>query len=293
MEEPKNYFNFNREQRIGLLLLIGLVILIQIGYFFIDFSSKKPISKENQAWLNEQVTIDSIANLQTENTYKIYPFNPNFITDFKGYKLGMSNQEIDRLLAFRKTGKFVNSVQEFQNVTKVSNELLAKISPYFKFPDWVTNKKNNSLDNSFANYTKEVKEVIQKDINQATKEDLMSIFGVGDAISERIIKQRAILGAFVSMKQMDEVWGLSPEVIYELNKHYKIGSNPNTIKIDINNASTKELMKLTYFKYPLAREIVTYRSMNNGINSVEDLEKINGFPIDKIKIIALYLDFKK
>jgi hypothetical protein len=61
---------------------------------------------------------------------KIYPFNPNFITDFKGYKLGMSVTEIDRLLAFRKTNRYVNSAAEFQQVTQVSDSLLAQIAPF-------------------------------------------------------------------------------------------------------------------------------------------------------------------
>lgn len=54
----------------------------------------------------------------------------------------MSTQEIDRLLAFRKENKYVNSAEEFQQVTKVSDSLLKIISPFFKFPDWIQ-KKNN------------------------------------------------------------------------------------------------------------------------------------------------------
>ncbi|MFD2828841.1 hypothetical protein ACFSYG_20345 [Leeuwenhoekiella polynyae] len=36
-----------------------------------------------------------------ESQPKIYPFNPNFITDYKGYTLGMRMVEIDKLLRFR------------------------------------------------------------------------------------------------------------------------------------------------------------------------------------------------
>jgi DNA uptake protein ComE-like DNA-binding protein len=50
-------------------------------------------------------------------------------------------------------------------------------------------------------------------------------------------------------------------------------------------------MQLPYFKYALAKEIVTYRSMNGKINDSADLIKIYGFPVDKVKIIALYLEF--
>ena len=93
------------------------------------------------------------------------------------------------------------------------------------------------------------------------------------------------------MEQMNDVWGLSPEVVENLNTHFKVLVLPNLKKIDINNASLKELSQFPYFKYPLAKQIVTFRSMNGDIKNVEDLIKIKGFPVEKAKIISLYLEF--
>ncbi|MCB0443125.1 MAG: helix-hairpin-helix domain-containing protein, partial [Flavobacterium sp.] len=111
------------------------------------------------------------------------------------------------------------------------------------------------------------------------------------ALSERILKQKESLGSFVSMEQMNFIWGLSPEVIEKLNEHFVISSEPKIKKVDINNASVKELAKFPYFNYSIAKEIVTHRSMNGEIKSIEDLTKIKGFPVEKLKIIALYLEF--
>ncbi|MNS40278.1 Helix-hairpin-helix motif protein [compost metagenome] len=224
---------------------------------------------------------------------KIYPFNPNFITDYKGYKLGMSVQEIDRLFAFRKQNKYVNSAEEFQNVTKVSDSLLKIIAPYFKFPEWVNDRKRTKGFKKYDHVAFAKKEkIVPIDINQATQEDLIKIYGIGEAISLRILKQKESLGGFVSMEQMNDVWGLSPEVIEKLNIHFKVSRLPDIKKIDINNASLKELSQFSYFKYPLAKQIITFRSMNGDINNIEDLIKIKGFPVEKAKIIDLYLDFK-
>ena len=52
-------------------------------------------------------------------------------SDFKGYRLGMSIEEIDRLHKFREQGKFVNSIKRFQEITQVSDSLLNIIAPYF------------------------------------------------------------------------------------------------------------------------------------------------------------------
>lgn len=288
----KTYFNFSRDQRNGILVLFCFIIALQMIYFFVDFSV---ISKEypaKQKWLSLQSEIDSMKGEVPKYSPKIYPFNPNFITDYKGYKLGMSVQEIDRLLAFRKENKYVNSPQEFQNVTKVSDSLLKKITPYFKFPDWVNAKRDSKDFKKFSNmaFTKKEK-IVLIDINKASQEDLIKIYGIGEAISLRILKQKESLGGFVSMEQMNDVWGLSPEVVENLNAHFKVLVLPNLKKIDINNASLKELSQFPYFKYPLAKQIVTFRSMNGDIKNVEDLIKIKGFPVEKANIIGLYLDF--
>ncbi len=290
----KSFFHFSREQRKGILLLFIIIISLQLLYFFVDFNKIHKPSPEEQNWLSLQSTIDSLKLQKHETTYKIYPFNPNFITDFKGYKLGMKVEEIDRLLAFRKQGKFANSPEEFQKVTGISDSLLNAISPFFKFPDWV-NKKNQvnySSSSSKSNWKEFPKKEAIKilDINQATKEDLMKVYGIGDAISDRILIQKNTFGGFVSMEQMNDIWGLSTEVISNLNKYFTISTIPNIKKIDINNASIKELGEFTYFKYPISKNIVTYRSMNGDIK-IDDLANIKAFPVDKIKIIALYLQF--
>lgn len=286
------YFRFTSQQRTGIFLLLLIILGLQITFYFLEVKIKDDNSLEKQQWLSLQAEIDTL-KIEKEN-YKptIYPFNPNFITDFKGYKLGMSTAEIDRLLEFRKTNQYVNSAEEFQALTKVSDSLLAAISPYFKFPDWVKNKKKYKAFEKFENKPFGEKEkIVIIDINVASQEELIKVYGIGPGLSERILKQKDILGGFVSMEQMNDVWGLSPEVVEKLNERFKVGVIPNVKKIKINDASAKELQQFPYFRYPLNKEIVTYRSMNNGIKNSEDLIKIKGFPVEKVKIIEKYLEY--
>jgi DNA uptake protein ComE-like DNA-binding protein len=283
------FLHYSKSQRIGIILLFGLIVLCQSFYVIHDFKSEELNTAEAQKWLAHQSVVDSLKSQSYNVKPTIYPFNPNFITDFKGYKLGMSVAEIDRLLAYRKQNKFVNSAAEFQAVTKVSDSLLNAISPYFKFPDWVNNKKEYTTSTAKPAFNKPEK-IVVVDINQVTKADLMKVYGIGDKISDRILDYKNKLGAFVSMEQLDDVWGLSPEVIAKLNQNFEVKSTAGIQKININNASIKELSQFPFFKYALAKEIVVFRSMNGDIKT-EDLSKIKGFPVDKIKIIALYLEF--
>lgn len=292
MPKLNTYFRFTSQQRTGIFLLLLIIIGLQISFHFLEVKIKDDNSLEKQQWLSLQSEIDML-KIEKENFKPtIYPFNPNFITDFKGYKLGMSTAEIDRLLEFRKTNQYVNSAEEFQDLTKVSDSLLAVISPYFKFPDWVKNKKKYKPFEKFENqaYAKKEKIVII-DINVASQEELIKVYGIGAGLSERILKQKEILGGFVSMEQMNDVWGLSPEVVDKLKERFKVGAIPNIKKVKINDASAKELSQFPYFRYPLSKEIVTYRSMNNGIKNSEDLIKIKGFPVEKVQVIEKYLEY--
>ena len=285
----KKHFIYTKGQRLGILVLFSAIISFQLFYFFVGFDSNETDNNEKIKWLSFQKEIDLEKQHKINDVPKMYPFNPNFITDFKGYKLGLSVAEMNRLLAFRKTNKYVNSASEFQAVTKVSDALLQEISPYFKFPDWVNKSNSNSGYKKFDTSKKE--KIVIIDINKATQEDLMKINGIGPALSERILSEKSKFGNFATMEQMEGIWGLSPEVIVKLNQHFGILQPPNIVKIVINNASIKELMQFPYFRYALAKAIVTYRSMNGDFKNAEDLIKIKGFPVEKYKIISLYLEF--
>ena len=284
-----SYFksSYTNSQRRGIIGLMVCIVLLQIAIFsfrYFNESNPKGFEKTKEILALEQ-TLDSLKKKQKQQSQpKIYPFNPNFITDYKGYQLGLSVEEIDRLLTFRKNNQFVNSAKEFQKVTGVSDALLAKISPYFKFPDWV-----NASKDSKNGFQKKAPKTM--DINKATAEDLMEIPGIGPGISTKIIKLRDEMGGFLSTEQYQHIWGLSPEVQQSMLKYCLIKDVSQVKRYKINELSMKELASIPYYNYGLAKETITYRSMHNGIKNIEDLTKIKGFPVEKLNIIVLYLEF--
>lgn len=245
-----------------------------------------PSQRESNFTLDtgEQSKVDSLKNHQFEASIKIFPFNPNYITDYKGYTLGLSTLELDRLFAFREDGKFVNSAKEFQTVTQVSDSLLNVLSPYFKFPDWVT--KHQSMKKAPSKQPAAVK---LQDLNTATTEDLESIYGIGETLSERIIKFRDRLGGFLVNEQLYDVYGLKPEVADKALLRFQVLEVPSIQKININKASAAELSQLVYISRSLAFDIVAYRDKNGAYQSFQELSKVNKFPTGKLDRIALYL----
>jgi len=94
-----------------------------------------------------QQQIDSLKSIEQPIT--IYPFNPNFISDQRGYFLDLSLQQIDRLHAYREQGKWINSVNDFQRVTGVDSVWLNTYSPFFNFPTRVKKEQKKYSKNHF------------------------------------------------------------------------------------------------------------------------------------------------
>ncbi|WP_405565666.1 ComEA family DNA-binding protein [Polaribacter sp. Asnod6-C07] len=301
MKILKSHFWYNKSERNGIFLLAIFIIILQIFIFSDVLFDDDKIDTNQPNLLAFQNQIDSLKLVEIENRKpKIYPFNPNYITDYKGEQLGMSLKEIDRLLSFRKTNKFVNSKEEFQKVTKVSDSLLAKISPYFKFPDWVVerNKKNQNstsnthsktFDNSNKKYNYKKKVVSTTDINKATAEDFITINGIGAAFSERIIKYRSKLQGFSLDAQLYEVWGLEKEVADKVLSVFKIVDKPIIKKVNVNTVEFKQLLKNPYIDYELCKKIFNYRDEVAEFQDISELKNIKGFPLDLYDRITLYL----
>ncbi len=109
-------------------------VLLLLGLLLYNRSLEQAVSTTEILALDGllQHKIDSLKALEQPKT--IYPFNPNFISDQRGYFLDLSPQKIDRLHAYRKQGKWINSVREFQKVTGVDSTWLKAYSPFFNFP---------------------------------------------------------------------------------------------------------------------------------------------------------------
>jgi len=288
----KSHFTFSKQQRNGIFLLLLIIIILQCAYFYLDFSSED-IQVDNIELLKFQKEIDSLKQVKLEESKpKVYPFNPNYITDFKGASLGMSNEEIDRLLAFRKQDKWINSTKEFQEITQVSDSLLNVISPYFKFPEWVTNPKRSNTTN---NYNSKPKTFAQKqDLNTATAKDLQKVNGIGEYYSKAIIKLRNTFpGGFIADVQLQDVYGLKPEVIEKITSEFTVKTPRAIKKINLNTATIDELVTIQHIDYEIAQNIVEQRLLHEGFKSINELTKVKDFPINKIKIIELYLHLEK
>lgn len=300
--QPTIPYRFTSAQRKGIFALIILIVITQIGWLLYSeyMFAYSVVNQGEMQWLAHQQGLDALKAKTDSASHKVYPFNPNFISDYKAYTLGLTTAQADKIKAFRKQGQWIHSAADFKAVTGVSDSLLAVLSPYFKFPDWVKNKSAFAYKDAAPDEAKSDRKesafaakpavITKADINSATEEQLEKAYGIGPAFARKIIKKRTDLGAFVSMEQMAEFTEFSPEAVADLKKRFAIMGSPQVNRINVNTASLAQLARFPYFNRDIAKGIITRRSMDGRISNFDELLEIKPEILGKLKIIDLYLE---
>ncbi|MGB0255132.1 MAG: ComEA family DNA-binding protein [Flavobacteriaceae bacterium] len=228
-----------------------------------------------------QQKVDSlIAVKPTETKDTIYPFNPNYISNFKAYQLGISMEVVQRIRSLSDSGKYINSIQDFKNVTQLPDDKVAQIRPYLKIPK----------SRIFVPKPKKVVH-IKKEINGVTATDLQEVHGIGEVYAKRIIDLRNKLGGFLVKDQLNDVWGLAPEAQSRIWERFTLDSIPTVKKKNINEITIAELSALHYISPSLASRIVAVRTQKETLTSWEDLSAIQQLDSIKKARLSLYLSF--
>ena len=102
------------------------------------------------------------------------------------------------------------------------------------------------------------------EINSASEEEFQKLKGIGEVLSERIIKFRKSLGGFYSIIQLADVYGVKQEVIDENREHLSI-KNSSNLKVSINQSEFKQLLKHPYLNYDAVKCIFGFRNKSDSV----------------------------
>ena len=286
-------FGYTRGDRNGIFLFsLILVAGLAINYFSLNTLSNanKPFEFSKTSDSLHRV-VDSLKKQQSlEDQRVIYPFNPNFITDYKGYALEMTIEQIDKLHEYRASSQWINSKSQFQRVTGVSDRWMKTYSAYFKFPDWVSDRRQ---EESKIKRLGSLKYSEKKDLNTVGVDDLVLVSGIGQTLANRIVAYRSQLGGFVNTIQLKDVYGLTSEVIERLKELIILKTPLKIEKQDINTIDVLRLSEVPYFDYEMSRNIVNFIKLREKISNFKELSKIEGFPSYKLDRIQLYLEIRE
>lgn len=287
LQDFKNYFNFNKGERNGTLVVIVVIIIVLSLPYFIQVST--PDNKDEFSRFAKDIAIfesslknatDSI-NLArqldfqmmdrsvAENKLTPFPFNPNLLPSEQWSKMGLKDWQIKVIKKYEaKGGKFYNK-EDFKRMFCISPSEYEILEPYISIPE----KKNE-----YADRKPEVKEIKKKnlvDLNTADSVSLLTLYGIGPSFAKRIIKYRNLLGGFYSKQQLLEVYGFDQDRLDKIEDKCELSSG-GIRKLNINSIKTDELKKHPYFDYYTAKAIVDQRII---LKKYSSLEQIKGIPL--------------
>lgn len=276
--------NWTWQQKRSLFIFLVCNVILLLTYFLIPTYNNSileintPEIQKIIAEIEQKQQEDSLRKLPVK-----YPFNPNYITDYQAYLFAIDLEVLDSIKAYRNSGKWINSVADFQKVTKWSDAKTQEIAPYLKFPDWVNNDKQTRVASTQNN------KIIAQDLNFASKDELEAVAGIGEVLAARILEWRDRLGGYSHELQLKHVYGLSDWAKSNLLEHFFITPSEIEPQMNVNEASASDLATIPGVNFEMARKIWEYQHLREGISDLEELNKIEGMTQGKLKLIALYL----
>lgn len=128
------------------------------------------------------------------------------------------------------------------------------------------------------------------ELNSADTLTLQLLYGIGPTYARRIVRYRERLGGYVDLRQLLEVYGITPELLESIAP--KLTLDSNAIRhLDVNHASLKELARHPYMEYYQARDIVRLRQSGITFHSVDELRTVPSMADTTLQRLAPYLSF--
>lgn len=281
-----SHFEINSRFRNGIFVFAFLIAgALVANYFLTQGFHQKPTLQELSAFQKQYDSLEKVA-LVKKQTFQLKPFNPNFMSEYKAYVLGLSVDQVDKINTFRQQGKWMNSSKDFQKVTRVSDSALKRIQPFLKFPEW-TQKTIAQTSSKKLQYAT-IKDSEKRDLNKISSQELQDSIGVPDFIAERIITYREKIEGFRNTMQLQDIKGLYGSQRNKIINRYIIKPLQQQ-KININTATVKELMEVPYFDFETALSVRDFVQEKKSLTNLEELAEIEEISLEEIDRIALYL----
>lgn len=270
-----------------MLLIVALLVTYCVISTY-NASSTAGLSEfdpEVEAYLHALDSVSALDSVTLNPDVPVYfNFNPNHLPREDWLKLGLQDWQIDMIYKYEVNGGSFQVKSDVLKMYSIDTTQYEGLKPYIQLPENKGPEYATGIGES--EWPEEpVQQVVN--INQANELELATLWGIGPYYADMIIVYRNELGGFHSVEQLQEVYGLDPEVISRNEELLETGGVLN--KLNINTLTAKELQEHPYLDWNAAGHIVSWRNENGDFTSVEQLRSL-GLIVDEIYVkIAPYL----
>lgn len=325
MKGRKIIFLLTREQWLGMAILVILagVTLFCLHRFQPPKESSIQVSDSTRTrFVVYQAQQDSIRKAQRKKQYTrdtiaihMQAFDPNTADSSTLVHLGLKPWQVSNMLKYRaKNGRY-RKAEDMRKLYGMTDSMYHALLPYIQidtlairlFRDSLYRAQRPRISPSRADSDTLTRDTMPQyvshkrdtvlNLRTADTTELMMIPGIGTYRAKQIVRYREQLGGFASVEQLREIKALQPLLKDSLSAdslltHFVLDS-VIVEPLRVNSMRTERLQKHPYLSFEQAKAIYELRRRKVHIESIDQLQRLDGFTQEDWQRLAPYLNFEK
>ena len=320
-EFAKDYLTFTRKERIGILVIVGLILFTLFLPDVLKETSNNNRTQIDTAWIAavKKIEIKKTDSLDDhfptknndEDSYayqydrkksnyhktniskgELFYFDPNTISTADWKRLGLRDKTIQTIINFLSKGGHFYKREDLQKIYGLHRDEYERLEPYVSIEGKTSALNNQFVSRKLSDEAQPGKTYAARhssiEINTADTFAFTSLPGIGSKLALRIVTFREKLGGFYSIDQIGDTYGLADSTFQKIKQFLKL-DNPSVKKINVNTATVDEMKVHPYIKYSIANPIVAYRNKHGSFSNLEDIKKVMAITDEVYKKVAPYL----
>jgi len=293
LQQPfKEAFTFTKRERRGvfILLLIAFILLLYDAFgpikwkyfnYYSDFQyqverftlSQEKVKKEKSYLSHSEPKKKSKPK---KRRIKPRPFDPNMMSFKQWLAIGLSEKQARTIEKYKRKGGSFRKPEDLRKIYCISEEEYEALSSYIVI---------NELDEDDEDLISEVK--IKLNLNEVNEEEVQCVSGIGPTFAKRIIKYRKLLGGYVDVNQLHDVYGMDSTRFQQVSPFFEVTLD-SIHTIDLNKASFRQMLRHPYISKSIAGAICDYRKLHGFYKSVDELKAMEIISDSLFQKIYLY-----
>jgi len=275
------FFGFSRMETNAFLILIPLIFLLLFG----SSLSRMLVGTEPLPDPDRTDSLMALLDLNAQlvavekDSIVFHPFDPNVISEEALIDLGLNQSVASCIASYRSKGGRFRTREDVLKIYRMDTTWYKKAKPWMQI---------ESPREHASPLVTSKKAIVREDINTADTLQLQDVYGIGPALSRRIVKFRDRLGGFHSLSQLNEVYGLDSLVVGRVARQFEVKAGYEPRKINLLAATLEELATHPYINRRQAQAIIAYR-LQHGIDSLGQLRNLPQLDDPWFDKIAPYL----
>ena len=230
--------------------------------------------------------------------HALQTLDPNTVDSLTLVGLGIKAWKVKNFLHYRAAGKVFRSAEDMGKTYGWTEEDVERVAPYVQVvkgyqrvdrPRYVQKEtRMERKDVPHDNEPKKFQSLTKVDANEADTALLRRIPGIGEKISEAIVRYRTRLGGFYAVEQLTEIKIVSPELL----EWFTISPSPSVQQINLNQASFQQLNSHPYISYEQTKALLQYIRLYGKVENEETLISTGIFTTEELERLRPYITYE-